>query len=111
MVNMVSDSIKNGRIWVPERTYGVCIWIMPDGKPLSDGDGVLSAEGFVGDEKIERRVAEAAKYWTGSEQGEVAWVHGARKVSSSERDDQVERLYDGLIPDPYEDLLDELKRG
>jgi hypothetical protein len=82
---------------------------MPDGTPLSDGDGVLSAEGFVGDKDIEKRVAQAARYWTGSTDGRISWVHGARKVSGSERDDQVERLNEGLIPDPYEDFFDNLK--
>jgi hypothetical protein len=106
---MSYESIKNQRIWVPPRSYGVCIWILPDGSPLSDGDGYLSAEGFVGDKDIERRVAEAAKYWTGSSEGQVAWVHGSRKVTSSERDDQAERLNDGLVPDPYEDFFDNLR--
>lgn len=106
---MTSDIVKNKKLWVPPRTYGVCIWIMPDGKPLSDGDGVLSAEGFVGDKDIERRVTEAVKYWTGSTEGELAWVHGARKITASERDDQVERLNDGLIPDPFEDVFDNLR--
>jgi hypothetical protein len=106
---MSHESIKNSRLWVPPRTYGVCIWIMPDGTPLSDGDGVLSAEGFVGDKDIEKRVAQAARYWTGSTDGRISWVHGARKVSGSERDDQVERLNEGLIPDPYEDFFDNLK--
>lgn len=106
---MSHESIKNSRLWVPPRTYGVCIWIMPDGRPLSDGDGVLSAEGFVGDKGIEKRVAQAAKYWTGSDEGRVSWVHGARKVTPSERDDQAERLENGLIPDPYEDFFDNLK--
>jgi len=106
---MSHDIVKNKKLWVPPRTYGVCIWIMPDGRPLSDGDGVLSAEGFVGDENIEKRVTQAAKYWTGSDEGEVAWVHGARKITASERDDQAERLNDGLIPDPYEDIFDNLR--
>ena len=106
---MTSDIVKNKKLWVPPRTYGVCIWIMPDGKPLSDGDGVLSAEGFVGDKNIEKRVAEAAKYWTGSSEGRIAWVHGARKISASERDDQVERLHNGLVADPYEDFFDNLR--
>lgn len=104
---MTSDMIKNKQIWVPERTFGVCIWITADGLPLTDGDGVLCAEGLVGDEKVEKRVAEAAKYWTGSEEGQVRWVAGARKVSASEREDQAERLSEGLIADPYEDILDE----
>lgn len=106
---MSHDIVKNKKLWVPPRTYGVCIWVMPDGAPLSDGDGVLSAEGFVGDKDIERRVAEAAKYWTGSDEGEVAWVHGARKITSSERDDQVARLQEGLVADPFEDLFDNLR--
>ena len=106
---MTSDIVKNKKLWVPPRTYGVCIWIMPDGKPLSDGDGVLSAEGFVDDKNIEKRVAEAAKYWSGSSEGRIAWVHGARKISASERDDQVERLHNGLVADPYEDFFDNLR--
>jgi hypothetical protein len=107
---MTHESIKKSQLWVPPRTYGVCIWIMPDGKPLSDGDGVLCAEGFVGDEDIEKKVTQAARYWTDSNEGEIAWVHGARKVTPSERDDQAERLADGLVPDPYEDFFDNLKR-
>lgn len=103
---MSSDMIKSKNIWVPERTFGVCIWITEDGIPLTDGDGVLSAEGLVNDPNVERRVAEAAKYWTGSDAGCVRWIPGARKVSASERDDQAERLANGLIADPYEDMLD-----
>jgi hypothetical protein len=103
---MSSDIIKNKKIWVPERSYGVCLWILPDGLPLSDGDGVLSAEGLMNDPKIEKAVAEAAKYWTGSDEGVARWVAGARKISSSERDDQAERLSNGLIADPFEDMYD-----
>lgn len=105
---MANDYVKKKQLWVPERTFGVCIWIMPDGKPLSDGDGYLSAEGFVGDENIEKRVKEAARYWTGSDEGRVSWVHGARKVSGSELDDQKARLADGYTPDPYEDAFDHI---
>jgi len=107
----MSDIVKNKRIWVPDRTFGVCIWILPNGQPLSDGDGFLSAEGFIGDKDIESRVEAAAKYWTGSEEGELAWVHGARKVSGSEREDQIARFHDGLIPDPLEDAFDGLRKN
>jgi hypothetical protein len=102
--------IKSKKIWVPERTFGVCIWIKEDGLPLTDGDGVLCAEGLVNDPDVERRVAEAAKYWTGTSAGACRWVPGGRKVSSSERDDQAERLANGFVADPYEDLLDEFFR-
>jgi hypothetical protein len=107
---MSSDMIKSKNIWVPERTYGVCIWIKEDGLALTDGDGVLCAEGLVNDKDVERKVAEAAKYWTGTSAGYCKWVPGARKVSASERDDQAERLANGLVADPYEDLLDEYFR-
>ena len=102
---MSADFAKKDNFWIPNRTFGVCVWVMPDGNPLSDGDGILSAEGFVGDEKIEKAVAEAAKYWTGSSEGQVAWIHGARKITQSEREDQSERLAQGLVADPYEDFL------
>lgn len=103
---MDNGFVKNKKLYVPERAYGVCIWIMPDGKPLSDGDGVLCAEGLVNDKNIEKQVAQAAKYWTGSDEGYATWVGGARKVSASERDDQAERLANGLNPDPYEDIIE-----
>jgi hypothetical protein len=102
---MNSSFTQKDNLWIPNRTFGVCVWVMPDGNPLSDGDGILCAEGFVGDKEIEKSVAEAARYWTGSTEGRVEWVHGARKVSDSERDDQVARLNSGLIADPYEDFL------
>lgn len=102
---MSSDLIKNKNIWVPPQAFGVCLWIMPDGLPLSDGDGVLCAEGLMNDKDVENRVAQAAKYWTGSDEGYATWVPNARKVSASERDDQSERLSQGLIADPYEDFL------
>lgn len=103
---MSSDIVKNKKLWVPERSFGICIWIMPDGKPLSDGDGILCAEGLVNDPKVESQVRTAAKYWTGSDEGTTAWVAGARKVSASERDDQAERLANGFVADPYEDFFD-----
>lgn len=103
---MSSDIIKDKKIWIPERAYGVCIWLKADGLPLSDGDGVLSAEGLMHDPEIEKKVAEAAKYWTGTEEGRCSWIAGARKITASERDDQAERLNNGLIADPFEDVFD-----
>ena len=99
--------IKSKKLWVPERKYGVCVYFTKDGDALSDGDGVLSAEGIVNDQSIERRVLQAGKYWTGEDDGYVKWVAGARKISASEKDDQAERLNNGLIADPYEDMFDE----
>ena len=104
---MTSDIIKNKKIWVPERAYGICMWIKADGLPLSNGDEVLCAEGLVHDLDVEDRVRKAAIYWTGSEEGYCVWVPGGRKVSASERDDQAERLANGLVADPFEDMYDQ----
>jgi len=108
---MELDIVKNKKIWIPPRTWGVCIWVLPNGKALMDSDGnALSAEGFVDDPEIEAKVASAGKYWSGGEDGSVAWIHGARKVSQSEREDQVDRMNNGLMPDPFEDSFDNLKK-
>lgn len=108
---MVDDFVKNKKIWVPDRIYGVCVWFTSDGIPLSDGDGILCAEGFVGDKGVENRVKDAARYWSGSTDGYCQWIHGARKVSQSERDDQAERLSMGLVADPYEDAIEQAIRS
>tara|TARA_B100000902_G_C26978947_1_gene749262 strand:- start:7 stop:354 length:348 start_codon:yes stop_codon:yes gene_type:complete len=104
---MSDQYIKNGkRLYVPQSAFGVCVWKMPDGGIVADADGnYLCAEGMMNDPKVEKHVAEAAKYWTGSTDGQVMWIDGARKVSASERDDQVERLNQGLTPDPLEDTI------
>jgi hypothetical protein len=102
---MSDNFAKKDSFWIPERTFGVCVWVKSDGDLVRDGDNVLCAEGFVGDKKIEKAVADSARYWTGSGDGHVEWIHGARKVTSSEKDDQAERLIEGLTPDPYEDYL------
>lgn len=62
----------NSQLWIPERAFGICYWLDEDGLPLTDGDGILCAEGFIGDEKVEKMVEEAAKYWTSGASGKVA---------------------------------------
>jgi len=105
---MSSNMIKSKNIWVPERAHGVCVYFTSKDEALSDGDGgVLCAEGLMYDLDVERRVLEAGRYWSGDADGLVKWVAGARKISASEKDDQVERLNDGLIADPFEDMYDD----
>jgi hypothetical protein len=98
---------NKSNLWVPERAYGVCVYFTEEHEALSDGDGVLCAEGVMYDLNIENRVLQAGKYWTGEDLGYVKWVAGGRKVSASEREDQAERLSDGLVADPFEDMYDE----
>ena len=57
---------KGKNIVVPQSAFGVCLWKMPDGGFISDGDGnYMCAEGFVGSRKVETQMAEAADYWAG----------------------------------------------
>lgn len=103
---MSDQAIKNSSMWVPERSFGVCVYFTSEGQALSDGDGVLCAEGIIGDNKIEKKVLEAGKYWTAEDNGYIRWVAGGRKVSSSEKEDQMDRLLNGLVADPFEDMFD-----
>jgi hypothetical protein len=103
---MSDQTIKNSSMWLPERSFGVCIYFTNEDQALSDGDGVLCAEGIIGDGKVEKKVLEAGKYWTSEDGGYVKWVAGGRKVSASEREDQMERLLNGLVADPFEDMID-----
>ena len=109
---MDESYIKNKKLWIPERPYGVCVWILPDENVLVDADvNPLCVEGFVNDRGLENKLREAVKYWTGSEDGRPSWIQGARKVSTSEQEDQKERLALGLVPDPYEDVIDTFRRS
>ena len=101
---------KGKNIVVPQSAFGVCLWKMPDGGFISDGDGnYMCAEGFVGSRKVETQMAEAADYWAGKDNGgKPHWVDSARKVSSEERKEQEGRLGDGELPDPLEDAIIEV---
>ena len=108
---MSNGIVKKGKtIIVPQSAFGVCLWKMPDGGFITDGDGnYMCAEGMIGDRRVESHMIEAAKYWAGSDNGgKPHWVDGARKISGEERKEQEGRLGDGFLPDPVEDALIEV---
>ena len=108
---MSNGIVKKGKnIVVPQSAFGVCLWKMPGGGFISDGDGnYMCAEGMVGDRRVESQMAEAARYWAGKDnEGKPHWVDGARKVSDSERSEQEGRLGEGELPDPVEDAIIEV---
>jgi hypothetical protein len=87
---------------VCEDTFGVCLWVMPDGSTLGDEEGrMLSLQGNINDLRIEKKMQDAAKYWAGESAllGKATWIPGARKVSDAEAEDQRERFEQGEIPD------------
>jgi len=48
---------KRKNIVVPQSAFGVCLWKMPDGGFIADGDGnYMCAEGMVGDRKVESQM-------------------------------------------------------
>ena len=87
--------------------YGVCVWRDEDGDILADADNnFLSIDGYCGDQKVEAKMEQAARYWMGASfSGSPAWISGARKISDDEFDDQNERLLVGKVADPYEEAI------
>ena len=91
-------------LYIPNQDpRGVCLWCMPSGGFLSDGDGYLSMNGYIGDQMVEKKMRDAVKYWTGSTDGEAKWFPGYRKISDDEWEDQQARLADGKIPDEQDE--------
>lgn len=101
--------LKNSKaMWVPESVRGVCLWEVETeqggtGFLASEPGMLLSIEGIVGDKRIETEIERAARYWLSAGPndyiGKPYWISGARKVTNSEYDDQMERLLDGKVPD------------
>lgn len=87
---------------IHESAYGLYVWKLPNGNIAGNSDGeYLLVESKIGDLKKITALSAAAKHY-GYEQGEPLFLSGRRKVSSDEQDDQMERMLDGKIPDPYD---------
>lgn len=103
---MTGNMIKPKSVVVPESSFGVCYWEKDNGELIYDADmNLLCAQGIVGDKRVEKAVTEAAVYWTGSSLGSIRWYRGARKVSHSELEDQMDRLLSGYVGDPFEEAM------
>lgn len=104
-------------MWVPESRWGVCLWELPTdhssgGGYIASGPGeFLCMEGPVNSPSVEALMREAAIHYLGEDIGKPHWIPGSRKVTSNERDDQMERLLDGKIPDWEEEWKLALKDG
>lgn len=97
----MGKKLKNAQV-VVEDDFGVCVWRMPDGAYLGDGEGrFLSLQGKLHDPIIEIKMSKAAQYYLGEEAklGGPLWLPGSRQVTDNEADDQMERLLNGRIPD------------
>ena len=84
---------------IEESPYGTYVWIMPDGKIVTDEYGnymcVFSTKGNVAKINSLRRLAK--EY--GIEEGKPMFISGARPVSDEEYEEQKQRMDWGLVPD------------
>lgn len=87
---------------VQETNIGVYVWQLPDGNFLTDDDAnFLSIASRQGDKERIRRLQEAAAHH-GYPDGFAVFYAGSRKISENEFWNQVERMMDGYVPDPYD---------
>lgn len=78
--------------------FGTYVWVKPNGKPFTDGQGnALSIEGMRDDKSRIKELADAAKYW-GQPEGRAVFYPNMRKISDEEYSEQKDRMSQGLIP-------------
>jgi hypothetical protein len=90
---------------VSETNKGIYVWRLPNGEYLSEGLYILNISSTRGDIEKIKQLAKVAKAY-GHPEGTPEFQEGYRRVTDEEFQMQYERLLQGLIPDP----LDELKR-
>lgn len=102
--SIMGKKLRNATV-VHNETHGVCLWRMPDGAFLGDGDGnFLSVEGKLNNPILEEKMKKAALSFLGLEalEGKPVWLPGSRQVSDTEYEHQMERMLEGRIPDPVD---------
>lgn len=88
---------------VSDTNKGIYVWRLPNGEYLAEGLYILSVQAVKGDIKAMRTLAQAAKGY-GFPEGTPEFQEGYRKVSDAEFAMQYERLLNGLVPDPIDEL-------
>jgi hypothetical protein len=96
-------SDKKSRISaISETNLGVYVWKLPDDTFVADEDAnVMSISAFRGDLKAISALRKAANYY-GFSEGEPVFLEGHRKISDEELQEQLYRMNQGLVPDPYD---------
>lgn len=102
---------------IDEVSYGTYVWIMPDGKIVTDEDGnymcIFSTKGNAAKIKAFKDFAKAH----GLTEGKPHFISGARPVTDEEYQEQKQRMEFGLVPDEKdyaaikEDFLQKRKMG
>jgi hypothetical protein len=111
------EPVNNKKLSVVSETdLGMYIWVVKGEDGITrrveneDGD-IMNIVARRGDLQAMMKLAEAARYY-GVEGGEPLFIEGARRVSAEEREEQIDRMEQGLIPDPQDigNYKDELRR-
>jgi hypothetical protein len=90
------------RTIIPESKFGVYVWEMPDGRVVANEQGdYFNIPAKFGDQKRIAQMRDAVKDF-GITTGKVKFMSGRRRVSESEYEDQLERLLDNKVADPYD---------
>jgi hypothetical protein len=95
------SKVKKPRLQVIEEkfsNFGTYVWIKPNGKPFTDGNGnALSIEGMRDDKLKIKELSDAAIHY-GQPEGRAVFYPNMRKISDEEHSEQVDRMSQGLIP-------------
>jgi len=87
---------------VSETNLGVYVWQLPDETFVADENAnVMSIAAFRGDLTAISKITAAARHY-GFPEGTAVFLEGVRKITDEELQEQVARMNDGLIPDPYD---------
>jgi len=100
--NLVMKKNKSKISAVSETNLGVYVWQLPDETFVSDGQAnVMSISAFRGDLAAISAIRKAANHY-GFDEGTPVFLEGARKITDEELQEQIYRMNEGLVPDPYD---------
>lgn len=87
---------------VSETNLGVYVWQLPDETFVADEEAnVMSISAFRGDLAAISAIRKSASYY-GFDEGCPVFLEGARKITDEELQEQIYRMNQGLVPDPYD---------
>lgn len=97
------DKKKSGATRISETKLGVYVWQLDDESFFADNKAnVMSITAMRGDLWAIGKISEAARHYGVYEGGRPVFLEGARKISDEELEEQIWRMNEGLVPDPYD---------
>lgn len=99
---MVMNEKKSNISAVSETNLGVYVWQLPNDTFVADEDAnVMSISAMRGDLLAISKITKAARHY-GFPEGEAVFLEGHRKITDEELQEQIYRMNQGLVPDPYD---------